>query len=214
MRRKRLISAEQVVRDVRAGITEQELQQKYNLPDHRVRKLFQRLVAAKAVTGSELAEMFPAYKETFASIVEREEPRVGLEVQFIVYDITTSSLGLVRDISEKGLRVAGIDCQVGDERTFQLPVDTFMQADPLLVVARCKWVKNRGKTRRYVTAGFEIIGLSPHDAKELRNFVAWLLGVSGEGQQLGWNGKQGVASSKPATSQRISNQDGRRGPGK
>ena len=100
VRRKKKINAEQVVRDVRAGITEQELQQKYKLPGHRIRKLFKRLVVAKAITGPELAEMFPAYKEAFTDIAEREEPRVGLEVQFIVYDVTTSSLGLVRDISE------------------------------------------------------------------------------------------------------------------
>ncbi len=71
---------------------------------------------------------------------------------------------------------------MGDKRTFQLPVDVFMLADPLLLVAKWKWVENGGKTRKYVTAGFELIGLSPHGAKALRYFVEWLVSVSGEGQ--------------------------------
>lgn len=182
---KRKIHARQVVEDVRGGITEQQFQEKYKLARDKVEKLFKRLVATKAITGSELAEKYPTYKEAVAGIADRKDLRADLPVQFIVYDITTSSLGLVRDISENGLRVAGINCRAGDERTFQLPVDTFINADPLLVVAKCKWVKNRGKTKRYVTAGFEIIGLSPHDAAALRNFIAWLLGPSGERQRLG-----------------------------
>jgi hypothetical protein len=46
VQRKRQISAEHVVRDLRAEITEQELRDKYKLADHRVRKLFKRLAAA------------------------------------------------------------------------------------------------------------------------------------------------------------------------
>jgi DNA-binding GntR family transcriptional regulator len=47
------MGAENVARDVGAGITEQELREKYKLADHRVRKLLKRLAAAGAITGSE-----------------------------------------------------------------------------------------------------------------------------------------------------------------
>ncbi|MGO9568645.1 MAG: PilZ domain-containing protein [Desulfomonilaceae bacterium] len=171
MRRKRKISATQVVRDIRSGITQEELQDKYKIALHRVEKLFKRIVAANAVTESELAERYPSYKEAIAGINPSRNRRVLLPFEFIVYDITTSSIGLVRDISETGLRVAGINCNVGGERTFQLPVDIFIKADPVLMVAKCQWVKVRGKTMIYATAGFEITDISDDDRMVLKTFV-------------------------------------------
>ena len=174
MRRKRKISATQVVRDIRSGITQEELQEKYKIALHRVEKLFKRLVAANAVTESELAERYPSYKEAIAGINQSRNRRVLLPFELIVYDITTSSIGLLRDISETGLRVAGINCNVGGERTFQLSVDIFMEADPVLIVAKCQWVKVRGKTTKHATAGFEITDISDDDRMVLKTFVELL----------------------------------------
>ena len=53
--------------------------------------------------------------------------------------------------------MAGIDASVGQARKFQIPIDMFMQADPLLIVAECKWAKRKGKMKEYVVAGFEIM---------------------------------------------------------
>lgn len=174
MRRKRKISATQVVRDIRSGITQEELQEKYKIALHRVEKFFKRLVAANVVTESELAERYPSYKVAIAGINPSRNRRVLLPFELIVYDITASSIGLVRDISETGLRVAGKNCRVGDERTFQLSVDIFMEADPVLMVAKCQWVKVRGKTTKYATAGFEITDISDDDRKVLKTFVELL----------------------------------------
>ncbi len=174
MRRKRKISATQVVRDIRSGITQEELQEKYKIALHRVEKLFKRLVAANAVTESELADRYPSYKKAIAGINQSRNRRVLLPFELIVYDIATSSIGLLRDISETGIRVAGINCSVGGERTFQLPVDIFMEADPVLMVAKCQWAKVRGKTTKYATAGFEITDISDDDRKVLKTFVELL----------------------------------------
>jgi|GEM_PF-962493 len=174
VRLKRKISATQVVRDIRSGITKEGLQEKYKIALHRVEKLFKRLVAANAITESELAEKYPSYKEAIAGINQSRNRRVLLPFELIVYDITTSSIGLVRDISETGLRVAGINCNVGDERTFQLPVDIFVEADPLLIVAKCMWAKVRRKTMIYYTAGFEITDIADDDRLVLKTFVELL----------------------------------------
>ena len=131
-------------------------------------------MAANVVTESELAERYPSYKKAIAGINRSRNRRVLLPFELIVYDITTSSIGLVRDISETGLRVAGINCSVGDERTFQLSVDIFMEADPVLIVAKCQWVKVRGKTTKYATAGFEITDISDDDRMVLKTFVELL----------------------------------------
>ena len=108
------------------------------------------------------------------ALTQPETEEFLLPFELIVYDITTSSIGLLRDISETGLRVAGINCNVGGERTFQLPVDIFMGADPLLIVAKCQWAKVRGKTMIYATAGFEMTDISDDDKMVLKTFVELL----------------------------------------
>ena len=97
-----------------------------------------------------------------------------------------SATGILRDISEKGLRVAGIESSVGQVKTLQIPIDMFMQTDPLLIIAECKWVETKGKNKRYPVAGFEIMDLSERDRKVLRDFMGLLvLGESGEWKTIG-----------------------------
>ena len=97
-----------------------------------------------------------------------------------------SATGILRDISEKGLRVAGIGANVGQAKTFQIPIDMFMQTDPLLIVAECKWVEIKGKTKRHPVAGFEIMDLSDRDRKSIKDFMGLLvLGESGEWKTIG-----------------------------
>ena len=129
------------------------------------------MVAANVVTELELGERYPSHKEAIAGINLSRNRRVLLAFELIVYDVTTYSVGLLRDISETGLRVAGINCNVGEQRTFQIPVDTIMKADPLLVVGECKWLKVRGKIMPYPIAGFEIIDISDDDRPVLKRFV-------------------------------------------
>jgi hypothetical protein len=91
-----------------------------------------------------------------------------------VRDIENSKTGVLRDISEKGLRVAGIEASVGQAKTLQVPVDLFVQAAPLLITAECKWVEAKGKITPYAIAGFEVVGLSGGDRKLLREFTRLL----------------------------------------
>ena len=84
------------------------------------------------------------------------------------------------------MRVAGIDASVGQARTFQIPIDMFMQAEPLLIIAECKWAKPKGTLKEYVVAGFEIIDLPANDRNTLQNFMSFLLlSESGHWKTLG-----------------------------
>ena len=62
-----------------------------------------------------------------------------------------------------------------------------MNADPLLIVAECKWVETRGRDQEYDVAGFEIIDVSDRDRQGLRDFMKFLLlSESGEWQAIDW----------------------------
>jgi hypothetical protein len=182
---KRQINAKEIVDDLRSGNSDSELMEKYDLSPKALQAICRKLVARQAISQSELYQRSPLFRERADQIRARKSPRAGLSIHIPIYDLQASATGLLRDISETGLRVAGIESNVGETKTFQIPIDTFMQTDPLLVVTKCKWVKTKGKNRKYPVAGFEIMDLSAKDRKSIREFIKLLLlSKSGEWQTL------------------------------
>ncbi|HTY22659.1 MAG TPA: PilZ domain-containing protein [Desulfomonilaceae bacterium] len=172
---KRRIKAGTIMRDIRSGLTDEELMSKYDLRPGSLQKLFKNLVDSKVVTHAELCQRSDLYRETTEQIKRRRSPRAGLSIRLPIYDLGSGSYGIVRDISETGLRVAGIISSVGETKTFQLPIDKFMNADPLLFMAKCRWVTEKGNKKNYSLAGFELMNLSEEDLNSLRDFVNFLL---------------------------------------
>ncbi len=175
MRQKRQINGRKIIDDLRSGVTDRELQMKYTLSVNGLCTIFEKLVDSEAMSHSELSEWSPLYSLRTRYKESRSYPRADLAVRVPIYDLETGSIGVLRDISEKGLRVAGIDANVGQVRAFQIPIDMLMQAEPLLILAECKWAKTRRKIKEYVVAGFEIIDLSAKDRNALQNFISVLL---------------------------------------
>lgn len=175
MGRKRQINGRNIINDLRSGMTDLELQLKYGLSTHGLCNIYEKLVNSEAVSHSELSACSRLYRIRSDYRDVRSYPRADVVVRLPIYDLGTGSVGLLRDISEKGLRVAGIEVGVGQIKTFQIPLDIFMQADPLLIFAECKWTKTRRKRQEYVVAGFEIIDLSANDSDTLQDFMSVLL---------------------------------------
>ncbi len=180
---KRRISAKLMREDITSGLSELDLMEKHNLTPNELLKLFRELVKTKRVTHQDLYKRFGLYQERADQIRQRRSRRASLSLRLPVYDMLSRSVGIVRDISVSGLRVAGIQYQVGDITTFHLPTDVFMNTDSLLVVAECRWAAEKNKKNKYVMAGFELQDLSPADLRVLQRFINSLL-LSKSGQ---WN---------------------------
>jgi hypothetical protein len=174
MIRKRQIRPREVLDEIRSGISEAELRTKYRLSANGVERLFNLLVANGTVDQSELFQKYPFYERKHSHVERRWEPRVSLKGKVYIYDVLRSCSGTLRDISEKGFRVAGINCSVGESKSLLIDLQPFIQADPLLVVARCRWSETRGHSRKYITAGFEIMEISDGDAEVLRSLIELL----------------------------------------
>ncbi len=186
MGNKRQINSRDILNDLRSGMADSELQMKYKLSIKALLTVFKQLMAFKSISRSELYEISSSYRDRVDHITRRSHPRADLAVYVPIYDIGSGATGVLRDISETGLRVAGIESRVGQAKTFQIPIDMFMQAKPLLIIAECKRVEIKGRRKRYPMAGFEIIDLSVIDRNTLQNFMSvLLLSESGEWQTIG-----------------------------
>jgi uncharacterized protein (DUF433 family) len=171
MLRKRRIRPREVLNEIRSGISEAELRTKYRLSAKGIERLFSLLVANGTVDKSELFEKYPWYERKAAHVEQRFDLRVSLKGRVYIHDVLMSSTGTLRDISEKGFRAAGINCNVGESKSFLIDLQPFIKADPVLVVARCRWAETRGHSQKYITAGFEILDISDSDSKVLRSLV-------------------------------------------
>jgi hypothetical protein len=182
---KRRVGLKAVVKDIRSGVSDEDLMAKYDLPPRGLRALFKKLLDSHLVSHSELYNTSALYRERIDRIKQRRSPRADLSVPLPVYDMDSSSFGVARDISETGLCVAGIPSAVGEVKTFQIPIDNFMNADPLLLIAECRWVKEKGDKEKYFVAGFQLLDLSDADRSTLQRVMhILLLSDSGEWQTI------------------------------
>ncbi len=172
---KRRIRARPIIHDIRSGMSDGELAGKYNLRPSALQRLFRSLVGAEVISHEELCQRSALYRKMIERKKRRLSPRIGLSIGLPIYDMGSRSFGIVRDISETGLRVAGITSIEGEMKAFQLPIDMLMNADRLLFMAKCLWVTEKGTKQKYSVAGFELMNLLDADLNGLRNFVKFLL---------------------------------------
>ncbi len=183
---KKTINAKEILQDIKTGMDDSALMENYGLSEKGLQNVFKKLVTLKAISYSELYERSKSYRERIDHIRKRKSPRANLTIRVLVYELQSGDKGILRDISEYGLRVAGIEARVGEAKTFQIPVSMYVESDPLLVLAECKWVELRQGGKEYFVAGFEITDVSESDSEVLQNFIGWLLfSKSGEWQTIG-----------------------------
>lgn len=150
---KRPIRASEIVRHICSGMTDGELMEKYGLSQRGMYRPVQKLLEAKAIGQDELYAKSPLFRRRLDDLQARAARRVEVSVPLWVHEVESDRQGLVRDISERGMRVAGIRAHSGEEKTFELPVDMFFSFDPPLFKVRCIWAKARGKLLEYWVGG-------------------------------------------------------------
>ncbi|MGO9568253.1 MAG: PilZ domain-containing protein [Desulfomonilaceae bacterium] len=182
---KKTLNAKEILADIKAGMNNTALMEKYRLSEKGLQSLFKKLVILKAISHSELYQRSKSSRERIDHIRNRKSPRARLTIRVPIYELESGDEGILRDISEAGMRVAGVEARVGQPKTFQIPVNMYVESDPLLVRAECKWVELRQGGKEYFVAGFEITHVSESDSETLQNFIGWLLfSESGQWQTI------------------------------
>src|SRR5208283_758419 len=114
---------------------------------------FKKLLNAKALRTSEVFGRVSLEDDTVAIASTRLLPRDELEFPVPIYLLEGTQptvRGVIKDITEKGLKVSGIEAKVDDVMMFAIPSDKFSQVEPFAFRAKCRWVDGDG------CSGFQI----------------------------------------------------------
>lgn len=167
----RRIEVDEIVKDVRDGLTDHELMQRYGLSAKGLKSTLEKLVEAEIIELTEVYRRPVFYEDTLDSDSRRESPRHYLALLLPVYDADRKEeRGWVTDISEQGVGVMGVEAVPGEKRTLVVIPEKFSKADRIVFEAECHWAE-RESADAEPTAGFKIISISETDLEELRKFI-------------------------------------------
>ncbi len=175
---KKHVKTKEVLTDVRAGMTDGELRDKYKLTARGLAGLFHRLLESGAISlGELLCRSGPHEEEEFTGCTTAEFRMLGreeIDFPLLIHDaVNPDIIGLVQDISDDGIRISGVETEVDEIRTFSLRADELFQVEPILFEAKCRWVFKKGLPQ-VPLAGFAVTKLMEGSLKDLRNIMAAL----------------------------------------
>lgn len=175
---KKRVKIKVVVADIREGMTDRELRLKYKLTGKGLANLFYGLLEVGEITLAEFVgrsgvqgdEEFSGPTAAEFRVLRREE----IDFPLFIYDASDPTIfGIVKDISDNGIRISGIATEVDEMRTFSLRADEMFQVEPILFEARCCWSGKKG-LQQIPLAGFAVTNLMEGSLKDLRNIMAAL----------------------------------------
>ena len=84
--------------------------------------------------------------------------------------INPKVIGRIRDLSEVGVGVRGLEAMVGELKNLVVVPDEFLEIEPFSFEAKCRWsrVGDQGKT---CNAGFEITDISESSFIQLQELL-------------------------------------------
>lgn len=179
---KQLISAKDFVQDTRSGMTDAALIHKYSLSPNRLQRIFKKLLDAEAMTAEELDGRCASFDDTVQSSAKASRLLYRHVLDFVlpIYEETKPEmLGMVLNITEGGIGLAGIQASVGEAKNFVIPADEFFDVGRARFEARCRWAGNEIRTGEPVS-GFEVTSISSGDLAELRKLIQLIQIVSVE----------------------------------
>ncbi len=168
----RKIKAREIVSDLRSSMTTAELLKKYQLSNSALIKIVQKLVAAGALRSTEACVRFPNYDSTECFLPLREVEREYLEIALPVHvSADPQRRGIVRNISEKGMGIAGIYVDVDESVGLTIPSNDFCALEDIRFETTCRWVRRK---KDYWTGGFEITRIDDAHLELLRKLISFL----------------------------------------
>ncbi len=168
----RLKIAQEIADDVRSGMTGSELMGKYQLSNSGLQKVCQKLLTEGLLGSADIKGLkVPLDNGGSVHYERRQISRRSPSLQIVVCDRSNDGMrGTIKDITEKGLAVRGIEASIGEHKTLAILGDDIGLVDPFELMAECRWVGSEGSEGQSV-AGFQVIAISEEDLQSLQGFI-------------------------------------------
>ncbi len=166
-----IIKAKEIIADIRSGMTEGDLMNKYGVSRKGLQNAFRQLVLARAVTSHELTMVLGLPYESQEPENLRQAPRYYLDFELPIHELEHPEIeGIVRDLAEGGVGVIGIETEVDEIKTFVILGDEFGAVDPFQFEAQCRWV-NRQDPGEPIMSGFRITNIEDQHRRSLHQLI-------------------------------------------
>ncbi len=168
---KPVISAADAVACIRAGMSDLELMDRYGLSAKGLRSLFTKLVTAGFITTAECYRSSQLARDLFLKDEVQGLPKHYLAVTTRVFEpVYPEVVGMLCDITEKGIGIEGIPAKPGEIKTFVIPTGDLVEGSDIWLQAYCLWAETKWPEKRDL-AGFQITKISQEDLETLRKLI-------------------------------------------
>ncbi|MFC1834588.1 PilZ domain-containing protein, partial [Thermodesulfobacteriota bacterium] len=170
---KKKIRASDFASDIRSGLRDSRLMEKYGLSSKGLQSAFRKLVEAGIMDESELRERSRAIEDT----VDINEIRL-LDRSYVAFQVTIRDAdhpeieGYLVDVTEQGLQVVGIETAANEKRRFMVPAEEFSNVAPFSFEAVCRWSRIQNEDGARV-GGFQITEIEDSGKKELLKLISY-----------------------------------------
>jgi hypothetical protein len=144
---------------------------KYGLSARGLEGAFQKLARFGALSGTEIIERSYSGDDTVLFKSTRIIPRHILTIPMPIYEMDSypETIGEIRDITEQGLGISGIDAEVGETKTFSIFPNEFLKVQPFSFKAECRWIEGHAPGDSF--GGFYICEISQESQEKLQLLI-------------------------------------------
>ncbi len=161
------IRVSDVIDDVRGGMTDSNMMDKYKLSSNGLARLFRKLLDHKALSSFDFVQWSALFCESPEVKNIRLFPRNDLKFRLPIYEAGHSEMrGEILNVSDGGLAVIGLEAQVHETRTFVIPI----KKAPVLFKARCQWIRPE-PVRGASVVGFDVVSVMKGDWQKFLELI-------------------------------------------
>jgi hypothetical protein len=165
------IKARDIVKDIRAEMSDAELLTKYNLSCAGLDEVLRRLVERKVLSRIELDNRSKTQEQSPHVIDFRETERAKPGYDIPVFDVQAPDAeGTLLDVSTKGVQISGILAAVGETRSFRVGTE-FGEFSSFTFQAQCQWIENESGPNNQFRAGYQITNISYDAFRHLQHLI-------------------------------------------
>ncbi|MDQ7785730.1 MAG: PilZ domain-containing protein [Desulfomonilaceae bacterium] len=169
--RRRRINGRQFVADLTSGMSESRLMRKYGLSPKTLQRVCSKLLASRNRSAREFQEEIPIDETTVVQANVRQVQRYYPDFVVPIYESASPEIqGRVRDISEEGVGVVGVEASTYEIKTFVVLGDPFGEVGSFEFEAECRWAKASDGQQRNVS-GYRIVEIEEADLTRLRKLI-------------------------------------------